>query len=459
MSVADEAVAAPLEQFGYKQELKRALSLGDLLIYGLVLIVPAAPFGVFGIVFNAAHGMVPLVYLVGLVAMVFTAMSYQALSEAFPIAGSAYAFAARGIGAEAGFIAGWAILLDYVLIPTLCYVVAANAFAAMVPAIPKPLWIAVMLAFATVVNYIGVDVTARINFILLVLQSVVLAILVGFCFWGVQHHIGGAHWSLLPLYNPAQLTPHLIFGALSLAVLSFLGFDAISTLSEEVAGGKRMVGIATILSLCLCALLFMAQTYMVSLFALGRTNFPRGAETDAALYNISAMLGGPWLKFATAIPGAALSSVACALAAQGATARLIYGMARDRKLPSLLANVHAKTKVPVNALLFVALVTLLCGIFMADKLELLTSVVSFGALTAFLLVHAAVVSHFVLRGKSHNWLRYLLAPVVGFVIIGYVLVNADTNAKIVGLSWMAVGVAVLIWFRFTGRSAALPVEG
>src|SRR6202012_1926012 len=95
--VSEEAVTHSLEQFGYKQELKRALTLRDLLIYGLVLIVPAAPFGVYGIVFNAAHGMVPLVYLVGLIAMLFTALSYQALSEAFPIAGSAYAFAARGI--------------------------------------------------------------------------------------------------------------------------------------------------------------------------------------------------------------------------------------------------------------------------------------------------------------------------------------------------------------------------
>ncbi|MGA9796741.1 MAG: APC family permease [Rhizomicrobium sp.] len=458
MSLADEPVAASLEQFGYKQELKRALTLRDLLIYGLVLIVPAAPFGVYGVVFNAAHGMVPLIYLVGLVAMLFTAMSYQALSEAFPVAGSAYAFAGRGIAPEAGFIAGWAILLDYIIVPTLCYVVAAIAFAALVPEIPRPVWIVVMLGFATAVNYFGVDFTARINFVLLGLQSIVLAILVGFCFWGVQHHIGGAHWSLLPFYNPKELTPHLVFGALSLAVLSFLGFDAISTLSEEVVGGKKTVGIATLLSLCMCAFLFMAQTYMVSLFALGQTSFPPGPHTDGALYDISNMLGGPWLKFATAIPGAALSSLACALAAQGATARLIYGMARDRKLPAPLAAVHPTTKVPANALFLVSAVTLVCGVFMADKLELLTSIVSFGALTGFLLVHAAVISHFVVRGKSRNLLRYLVAPAIGFVIIAYVLLNTDIDAKIVGLSWMVLGVGVLIWFRLTGRAATLPAE-
>jgi amino acid transporter len=197
---------------------------------------------------------------------------------------------------------------------------------------------------------------------------------------------------------------------------------------------------------------------MVSLFALGRTSFPHGDATDATLYNISAMLGGPWLKFATAIPGAALSSVACALAAQGATARLIYGMARDRKLPGALAVVDPARKVPARALMLVALVTLVCGVTMSEKLELLTSMVSFGAMVGFLLVHTAVVSHFIVRGKSRNYLRFFVAPAIGFVIIAYVLINTDANAKIAGLTWLAIGLGVLVWFRLTGRSAALPAE-
>jgi amino acid transporter len=460
MSVAEQVGDSPasLEAFGYKQELKRSLSLFDLLVYGLVFIVPTAPFGVYGIVFNAAKGMVPLIYLVGLVAMLFTAFSYQSLSQAFPVAGSSYTFASRSIGPEAGFIAGWAILLDYTLLPALCYVVSAIAFAAFIPEIPKAVWIVVMVAFSTATNYFGIETTTRANFALLALQSAVLVVLLICCGWGVAHHVGGAHWSTLPLYNPAVLTPGLIFGGLSLAVLSFLGFDALSTFSEEVKGGTKVVGRATVLSLCLCAFVFIAQTYMFSLFALGRTSFAPGDATNGALYDISNMLGGPWLKFAVAIPGAALSSIACAMASQGATARLIYGMARDRKLPSAFAAIDPVRKVPTRAILLVAVVSLVLGIFMADKLELITSMVSFGALVGFLLVHASVVMHFIVRRKSRDWLRHLVSPAIGFLIIGYVLMNAEANAKIAGGLWLAVGVCVLIWFRLTGRSAALPVE-
>ena len=187
---------AALESFGYAQELKRSLTLFDLLVYGLVFIVPGAPFAVFGIVFNASKGMVPLIYLVGLCAMLFTAWSYRLMSEAFPIAGSVYTYAARSIGAGVGFMAGWAILLDYLLLPALAYVAAAIALEAVWPGVPRPVWIMAMLAFATAINYLGIETTTKVNFILLGIQLVVLAVLMGFCFVGALHHTGGAEFSI-----------------------------------------------------------------------------------------------------------------------------------------------------------------------------------------------------------------------------------------------------------------------
>jgi amino acid transporter len=315
-----------------------------------------------------------------------------------------------------------------------------------------------MLAFATFVNSRGIETTTRINFVLLGVQGVVLVILLGMCALGVAHHVGGAHLSLQPLYNPALVTPSLIFGALSLAVLSFLGFDAISTLSEEVKGGPKMVGRATVLSLCICAALFIAQTYAFSLFALGRTSFPPGAATDNALYDIASLIGGSWLRFIVAIPGVAISAVAGALVAQAATARLIYGMARDGRLPRALAHVDAKRQVPERAILLVAAVTLVLGVALADQFELLTSMVSFGALVGFLAVHLSVVAHFVWRNGSRDWLRHLLSPAIGFLIVGYVLINAERNAKIAGGIWLAVGAVLFAIARLRGRSAALPVD-
>lgn len=447
-----------IEAFGYKQELKRSLGLFDLLVYGLVFIVPIAPFAVFGIVFNASKGMVPLIYLVGLVAMLFTALSYRAMSAAFPVAGSVYTYAARSIGPEAGFIAGWAILLDYLLIPTLTYVVCAIALAAVIPGVPKFVWVVLLLGFSTIINYFGIEATARMNLILLVVQLVILAILVGVGLVALSHGVGGAHLSIQPFYNPAVISSSVIFGALSLAVLSFLGFDAISTLSEEAKGGSLAIGRATILSLVLSAILFIAQTYLFSLFVLNRTSFRPGDATDAALYNIAAMIGGKWLEFIVTVLGVLFSGIAGAMAAQAATARLLYSMARDGKLFRFLAHVHPVRKVPEYAIFVVAAITLVLGVALVSQLDFLASIVSFGALVGFLMLHISVMAHFLWRQKSRDWFRHLVVPLIGLAIIAYVLLNAETNAKIAGLIWLAVGVSVLLWFRFTGRSATLPVE-
>jgi amino acid transporter len=455
--VAMSEAAGDVAAFGYKQELKRSLGLIDLLAYGLVFITPIAPVAVFGIVFNASHGMVPLVYVIGLVAMIFVALSYMAMAEAFPVAGSVYSYAARSLGPVAGFFAGWAILLDYILIPTLAYVVGAIAIASVFPGVSKPLCIVVMLVLATIVNYLGIDTTMKTSFALLAFQIVLLVLLGILGMHAVTQHIAGAHFSLAPFYNPAVLTPGLVFGALSLAVLSFLGFDAVSTLSEESTHGSRAIGRATMLALCVSALLFIAQTWIASLFVLGRTSLPPGDATDAAFYNIAGLIGGPTLKFLFAIPGAVLSVLASAITAQAATARLLYGMARDGELPRILAYVDPKRKVPGRAVLFVGAITLVMGLLMADRLELLTSMVSFGALLGFLLLQVSVVAHFIWRNKSRNWLLHLLSPIIGFAIIGYVLMNAESNAKIAGAIWMAAGLAMFVSLKLLRRPTKLPV--
>jgi amino acid transporter len=451
--------ANSVESFGYEQELKRSLSLSDLLVYGLVFIVPIAPIAVFGIVYNASHGMVPLVYLVGLVAMVFTALSYMALSRAFPVAGSVYTYAARSIGPAAGFFSGWAILLDYLLIPALTYVVIAIAMHSTIPLVPKPVWVVLLVTLTTLINYFGIETTARTNFVLLGLQLVLLLVFMSVGTYALSNHVDGAHLSLAPFYNPDALTPSVLFGALSLAVLSFLGFDAISTLSEESRDGPRAVSRATMLSLCICAVLFVAQTYLASLFVLGRTSFAPGAETDAAFYNIAATIGGDWLKYMLTIPAVLFAGIAGALTAQAATARLLYGMARDGQLPHLLAHVHPVRRVPDRAIYLIAVITLVLAIWLVDHLELLASMVSFGALLGFMMLHLAVMAHFVGRERSRNWLRHLVVPAVGLAIVVYVLVNAHTEAKIAGTLWMVAGLALFFGLKLAGRPTALPVEG
>ncbi|HEY6579133.1 MAG TPA: APC family permease [Rhizomicrobium sp.] len=451
--------AADLAAFGYRQELKRSLTPFDLLTYGLVFIVPIAPVAVFGIVFNASRGMAPLVYVVGLVAMVFTALSYMSMSRAFPVAGSVYTYAARSLGPATGFFAGWAMLLDYLLLPALTYVVAGIAMHAAWPATPKTLWVVVMLVTATVINYLGIETTARANFILLAFQIVVLALFAVLGALGVVHHLAGAHASLAPFWRPGAVSPALIFGALSLAVLSFIGFDAVSTLSEESRDGAKAIACATMLSLCLAAALFIAQTWLASLFVLGRTAFPPGEPTNTAFYDIAALIGGYPFKFLLAVPCIFLSGIAGAVTAQAAAARLLFGMARDGELPRWLAHVDPGRKAPERAVFLIAGLTLVLGVLLVDQLALLTSMVSFGAIVGFLLLHISVVAHFMWRQKSSNWPRHLLAPVVGFAILACVLWNADNNAKIVGSCWLAAGLVLFVALKFLRRPARLPDNG
>jgi len=437
--------------FGYKQELKRSLSLSDLLVYGLVFIVPAAPIAVFGIVFNAARGMVPLVYLIGLIAMLFTALSYMAMSRAFPAAGSVYTYAGRSIGETAGFFTGWAMLLDYLLLPTLIFVVIAIAVQSSFPAVPKSACVVVMVTICTAVNYLGIETTARTSIAMLALQLILLVIFFVIGLTALAHGTGGAHFSIVPFYNRQFLTPELIFGALSLAVLSFLGFDAISTLSEESKGGSAMIGRATLLSLCLSAVLFVGQTYLACLFVLGRTSFAPGDATNDAFYDVANQIGGYWLKFLMTVPMIVIGGIAGALTAQAATARLLFSMARDGKLPRALAHVDPDRKVPIRATLLIVGVTLILGLSLVNQLELLTSMVSFGALIGFLMLHISVLVHF---RHSPNRLRFVVLPTIGFVIVLYVLVNAELNAKIAGACWLLLGAALYGLMRW--RSIAPP---
>jgi amino acid transporter len=424
----------------YKQELSRSLSLWSLLAYGLVFIVPISPFAVFGIIFNSSRGMVPLVYAVGLLAMLFTASSYMAMARAFPFAGSTYTYAARCLGATAGFIAGWSMLLDYLLLPALTYVGAAIALHSSVPAIPPFACIVVMVGAVTSINYFGIETTARASFALLSLQLLLLFLFGIFGVHALVHQVAGAHVSWSPFYNSA-LTPQVVFSALSLAVLSFLGFDAISTLSEESKGGAGAIAKATLLSLCLSAFFFITQTWLASLFVLGHHELPPGDATNEAFYNIAELVGGFGFKFLCAVPGVLLSGLACAATAQAATARLIYGMARDGQLPRSLGYVDPRRKVPSRAQLMVALITLVVALLLVDHLESLVSVVSVGALIGFLLLHGSVLVHFRRLG-SRSWFRHLLAPVLGLAVIAYVLANASPSAMAAAAIWMTIGLAL-----------------
>ncbi|MHC8400452.1 APC family permease [Pseudomonas sp. MDT1-17] len=442
-----------LEEFGYKQELKRSLSLTDLVVYGMIFMIPIAPFGVYGYVNAESPGLVPLAYIIGMVAMLFTALSYGSMARAFPMAGSVYSYAQRGLNQHVGFIAGWLMLLDYLLIPPLLYVYAAMALNHLYPDIPKVGFILAFLVSATFVNLRGITFTARMNIVFLLAQLVVLGIFL-FYAWNALHSGGGnGQLTLAPLYNPETFNFALLMQAVSIAVLSFLGFDAISTLAEEVKGDPgRSVGKAALITLVVMGVIFVAQTWIATDLAAGM-GFK---SADTAFYEIAEIAAGSWLATLTAVATALAWGVAVAITSQAAVSRLLFGMARDGKLPKVLANVHPKHNTPYVSIYLVAVLSLVICYLFINSVDILTSLVNFGALSGFMLLHLTVINYYWRRQKSGQVIRHLICPVIGFIIVAAIMYNMGVDAQKLGLIWIALGLVYLVVLNKLGASTVLP---
>jgi amino acid transporter len=443
-----------VEEFGYRDQLHRALTTKDLVIYGLIFMVPIAPYSVFGFVHNDSKGMVPLAYLVGLIGMFFTALSYAAMSRAFPLAGSVYTYAQRGLHEIAGFFSGWLILLDYILVPSLLYLLSAVALKPILPGVPIWIWLAAFIALNATVNLIGIAFSARVNRYMLILELVVLALFVGVGLFALYGGMGAGRLTLTPIYDAKVFSFATVAGATSIAVLSFLGFDGISTLSEENRAGKDAVGRATILSLVIVGALFMLQTWIATDLSVGM-DFSSPATV---FFDITLRAGGPWLRLITIITVVVASALANAMAAQAAVARILFAMARDGKLPAVLAKVHPRYKTPYVSTLVVAFISLLAGLWFESRIDTLALIVNFGALTGFVLLHLSVNNHYLIRGRSGDWVRHLLFPLMGLAIIVYVLFEMERIAKLMGLAWIAIGILYYVFLTmWIKKPAALKI--
>lgn len=444
-----------VEKFGYKQELRRGLSFADLVIYGLIFMVPIAPFGVYGEVMVGSKGMVALAYLIGMIGMIFTALSYARMSEEFPLSGSVYNFVGRGINQHLGFIAGWLILLDYILVPTLMYVVSAAALGGVMPGVPAGVWIVLFVIVNTIINYLGIEMTARTNRIFLIFELIVLVIFLVIGITAIAKGVNSATFSFDPLYNPDNFSMNLVLGAVSIAVLSFLGFDAISTLSEESKGGPKAIGRSMIVSLLLVGVLFIVQTWVAALIF---PDFEAFSDIDTAFYETAEVAGGKWLGVLTAVATALAWGIADALVAQAAISRVLFSMARDRKLPKFLAKVHPKYQTPHMSTLLVAIVSVILGFVFIGGIDTLATLVNFGALSAFLLLNVSVFYHFIIKKKRGDYWNYLILPFIGFIIIGFVWINFASLTKILGMSWLVIGIIIAIILATRGKDTTMNID-
>ncbi|GAA4618321.1 APC family permease [Saccharopolyspora hordei] len=436
-------------------ELRRRLSTRDLVVAGLLFIGPLAPVGVFGVLDARSGGAVALVYVVATVAMGFTAWSYARMSAAVPRAGSVFAYASAGLGRAPGFLAGWMVMLDYLFIPSVAALFVGIATHSLLPQVPVWLATGVAIVVVTALNLSGVKVAALVGSVVLVVEVVLLAVFVVAALVVLVGEGPSRPW-LSPLTGAAGFAPLAVLGAVSVAVLSFLGFDAIASFAEENTGSPRQVGRALLLCLALSGVLFVAQTYLASLLSpLTPQQLAQdpGAQESAFYDMLRAALGG-WLMVAvTAVK--AVAPAFSAMVAQAAVSRLLFGMARDGQLPASLGRVDRRTHVPRNATVLAAVVTLLVSVWAAsaeDGLEVLSSMVTVGALSAFVLLHASVVGYFAVPGRDRR-ASTVVVPVLGGLVSVVVLATASGLALAVAAGWLVVGVLVHV---LRGRRASGP---
>ena len=426
------------------ESFRRQLGLADLMAYGLAYIAPIAPLSTLGLVWAASHGMIALAYLLGGVCMAFTAFSYAAMVREVHSAGSVYGFARAVLGPFAGFVAGWMILLDYLLIPAFVYVVMAVALGQLMPGIDRALWIVLLAGFTTAVNWFGIGSTTRVSSGAVIVQVAVLAALMGLAAYVRLHGIGASGGAPGLGSAPFYSTPFSLSAVLagtSICVMSFLGFDAISTLAEDTADRTgRTLGLAILLVLGFATTLFVLAAWILG-------NAMQGAHfisLDAAAYELAGQLGGVWAGIGLAWAYAILVGLSNALPMQVGVARVLYAMGRDRQLPAALARLHPRYNTPHVAMLVSTGVSVVVALWLRDAMDQLAAFVNFGALFGFALIHVCVLVHFA-RSPKRNAGLHVVSPVLGIAVVAAILTGMNHAALVLGVVWLVLG---LCWWRF-----------
>lgn len=431
--------------------LQRTLSLGSVVLFGIAYMTPIIVLGTFGILAQATDGQVPAAYLAALIAMFFTAMSYGRMAAAFPVAGSAYSYVRKAISPRLGFIAGWAVLLDYLFLPMAIWLIGAAYLGSAFPSVPQPVWVLAFIVVTSAINIVGLKLANTVNALLMLVQFLVLAAFVALC----VHYIGGdGHtplWSLAPFTSGNMQMPLIMSGA-AIACYSFLGFDAVSTLTEETRDPRRTIPKAIMLITLAGGLIFVGVSYFVQLAHPGA----QFENIDAAAYEIARNIGGD-VFVSVFLIGLVVGQFASGLSAQASGSRLLYAMGRDGVLPaSVFGRLSERFGTPVSSILLCAVVALL-----ALKLDVTTSTsfINFGAFLAFSLVNLSVIFHYWIGGarrRVREALLFLLCPSIGLVADLWLMVSLDRAAVILGISWLVLGCGWLAWL--TGGFRRQPPE-
>jgi len=422
--------------------LKRVLSRGDLILYGLVILTPTAPYPVYGIVQQTSRGHAVISYLVAVVAMLFTAASYGKMSGAYPAAGSTYTYARHALNPHIGFLAGWAMMLDYFLIPLLSIIYAALTASRLLPQVPYPAWAILFTVSLTIVNIPGIRVTTRASSVMMVIMTACAIVFVGLAARYVTAAQGlTGLFDLRGVWRPESFAMRPMMLGAGVAALSYIGFDAISTLAEDTVNPERDVAFSTVLVCILQAAFCVVTVYMAALVWPDYRTFP---EAETVILDIGGRVGGNWMfGFITFV--LLVAGLASALTGQAGASRLLYGMGRDGVISRrLFGYIHPRYSTPTRSIYFMGSLSLAGALFL--HFQMAVELLNFGALAGFILVNLSVIRHYYVRlGKRRGWdlVANLLFPSAGALVCVYIWLSLSSNAKIAGFCWLAVGALYL----------------
>lgn len=417
--------------------LTRALGLWELIIIGIVIVQPIAPMGVFGVVNNEAHGHVVTAILIAMVAMLFTAVSYGKMARAYPTAGSAYTYVAQEIHPALGYVTGWAMVMDYILNPLVCTVICSKLTENILPHVPYWVFAIGFAVMFTALNLRAIRTSARINETLAAGMMIVVVVFFAFAarfLWELRAH--GTAFFAQPFYNPNSFSFHGVFRGTSIAVLTYIGFDGISTLSEEAENPRRNILLATVFVCVITGLLSSLEVYAAQL-VWGPKRFPEKLVESA--FPLVAQRAGGFFLFHLVDFTILVANVGSGMGAQLAAARLLYGMGRSRAIPAkFFGAIEAKRHIPMNNVVLIGAVAMIGAFF--TSYERGVELLNFGAFIAFMGVNLASFTHYFVRAPEKRWTNFVF-PLLGFAICFFIWLNLSRTAKIAGSVWIAAGMA------------------
>ncbi len=420
-------------------QLKRTLGLRDLVLTGIILVQPTAPMPLFGVVQQKAGGHVVTTILIAMIAMLFTAISYGRMARVYPSAGSAYTYVGQEIHPALGYATGWSMLMDYILNPLICTIWCSKAAMNIVPGVPYLAWTVFFAGLFTVMNLRRIEATARTNAALAIAMGlVIVAVLIGTVRYvlGLDDLSGG--FFLRPFYDPSTFRFSNVAAGTSLAVLTYIGFDGISTLSEEVRNPRRNILIAMVMVCVIIGVLSAIEVYAAQLVWPAALPFP---DVDTAYVHVAGRIGGPIL-FQVVNLTLLIATIGSGGGGQLAGARLLYGMGRDRALPqSFFGYVDPKTQIPSRNVLLIGVLCLL-GSWLITY-ETGAELLNFGALIGFMGVNAAAFVRYWIRGVKTA--KSFLLPFVGFFTCLAIWLSLRNMAMLAGAIWLTAGVLYGAW--------------